>query len=70
MFKRQKIVHKTRKNVIKIFMLQLTSTYLNYDRKKCYANVPNDFDGGTRCGWSREGNFPNFNSPKLSHHLS
>lgn len=38
---------KTRKNVIIIFMLQLTSIpYLNYDkrkRKKNYGNVPNDF---------------------------
>lgn len=43
-FKRhEKIVQKTRKNVIIIFMLQLTSMYLNYDMKKCYANVPNDF---------------------------
>lgn len=42
-FKRQqKIVQKTRKNVITIFMPQLTSMCLNYDmKKKCYANVPN-----------------------------
>lgn len=34
MFKREKIVQKTRKNVIIIFMLQLTSMYLNYDTEK------------------------------------
>lgn len=40
--RRQKIVQKTRKNVITIFMPELTSMCLNYDmKKKCYANVPN-----------------------------